>query len=123
MLFLRVYPDRVTVGAGARSFDRERLVRYRQLVVDDAAGADLLGAVASVEAAGWPMHGDHLAVGPRDLRSDDPDRARLLRHTALWAADDLPHPGMLGSRRFVDWCVRRWEQQLPLHRWLTDHLD
>jgi uncharacterized protein (TIGR02453 family) len=123
VLFLRVHPDRVMVGAGARSFDRERLARYRQLVMDDAAGADLVRTVADVEAAGWTLHGEQLAVGPRDRRSDDPDRARLLRHTALWAGDDLPHPGVLSSRRFVDWCVRRWEQQLPLHRWLTDHLD
>lgn len=122
VLFLRVHPDRVVIGAGARSFDREGLRRYRHRVVDHAVGRDLVRAVADVEAAGWTIHGERLAVGPRDVRSDDPDRARFLRHTALWASDDLPHPGVLGSRRFVDWCVRRWEQQLPLHRWLTDHL-
>jgi uncharacterized protein (TIGR02453 family) len=122
VLFLRVHPDRVAIGAGARSLDRERLARYRQLIGGDAAGADLVRSVADIEAAGWTIHGEELAVGPRSLGSDDPDRARLLRHTALWSGDDLPHPGVLGSMRFVDWCVRRWEQQLPLHRWLTDHL-
>jgi uncharacterized protein (TIGR02453 family) len=122
VLYLRVHHDRVAIGAGARLLDRDGLARYRRQVVDDGAGGELVRAVADVEAAGWTIHGDQLAVGPRDVRSDDPDRARLLRHTALWAEDDLPHPGVLGSRRFVDWCVRRWAQQLPIHRWLTDHL-
>jgi uncharacterized protein (TIGR02453 family) len=122
MLYLRVHPDHVTLGAGARRLDRDQLRRYRQLVVDEDAGAALVDAVEEVEGAGWTLHGQTLATGPRSVASDDPDRARLLRHTALWAADDLPHPGVLGSTRFVDWCVRRWGQLLPLHRWVVDHL-
>lgn len=122
VLFLRVHPEHVTLGAGARSFDRAHLRAYRQAVVDPDAGGALVDAVASVEGAGWPVHGRTLTTGPRDLRSDDPDRAGLLRHTALWASQDLPHPGVLATARFPAWCVRRWRQLLPLHRWLTDRL-
>lgn len=121
VLFLRVHPDHVTVGAGARSFDRTRLAVYRQAVVGPAGG-ELVQAVDEVAAAGWSVHGRTLATGPRDVASDDPQRQALLCHSALWAADDLPHPGVLSSSRFVGWCVRRWAQQLPVHRWLTDHV-
>lgn len=122
VLFLRLHPDHVALGAGARRLDRQRLRTYRDLVVHPQVGGRLVSAVADVEAAGWPVHGRTLRRGPREHASDDPDRQRLLCHTALWAEDDLDLPGVLGSRRFVDWCVRRWSQQLPLHRWLTDHL-
>lgn len=120
VLFLRLYADRLTIGAGARSLDQPTLHRYRQAVVDPVAGADLVTAVQRVEEAGWPVQGQTLARGPRNVRSDDPDRARLLRHTAVWAARDLELPGVLGTRRFAGWCVRRWAQLLPLHDWLVD---
>ena len=121
VLFLRVHRDHVTLGAGARWFDPPTLRAYRDLVVDDAGGA-LVDGVAAVESAGWPVRGETLATRPRTHHSDDPTRARLLRHTALWAEADLPHPGVLGTARFPGWCVRRWDQLLPLHRWLTDRL-
>lgn len=123
VLFLRIHPRHVTLGCGARWLDRDRLRAYRAAVVDDAAGRALLGAVDAVDDAGWTLHGRTLATGPRGLRVHDPDRARLLRHTALWAADDLPPPKVMGSAgRFARWCVRRWRQQWPLHRWLVDHV-
>lgn len=122
VLFLRVHPDHVTIGAGARSLAPHRLRAWRAAVVDPKVGAGLLGVVDGVERAGWPLQGATLATGPRTVTSDDPDRARLLRHTAVWVGRDLPHPGVLGSSRFASWCVRRWQQQWPLHDWLCTHL-
>lgn len=122
VLFLRLHPDHVTLGAGARRLDRDQLHAYRQAVLDPSVGADLVTAVAEVEDHGWPVHGQTLATGPRRLSSGDPQRHRLLRHTALWTSDDLALPGVLDAARFGKWCVRRWGQQWPLHRWLVDHL-
>ena len=122
VLFLRVHADRVVLGAGARRLDRDQLRTWRRAVVDPTDGRWLVAAVGEVEARGWTVHGHSLARGPRGVHTDDPDRQRLLRHTAAWAQADLDHPGVLGRRRFVDWCVRRWAQVLPLHRWLVDHL-
>jgi uncharacterized protein (TIGR02453 family) len=122
VLYLRLHPDHVTIGAGARRLDGARLHAYRRAVVDPGAGGTLVDAVRRVEGDGWTLRGATLARGPRDLGSTDPDRARLLRHTGLWAADDLPHPRVLGTARFPAWCQRRWARLLPLHRWLTDHL-
>lgn len=123
VLFLRLHADRVVLGAGARWFDPPRLRAYRDAVLDPGRGAALLDAVGAVEGAGWSLHGETLATGPRGRRSDDAGRARLLRHTALWAEDALAPPRVLSSARFAPWCVRRWRQLLPLHRWLTDTLD
>lgn len=123
VLFLRLHVDRLVLGAGARWLAPPRLRDYRDAVVDPARGGALVDAVAAVESAGWPLHGQTLARGPRDVSHDDPDRARLLRHTALWAEQAFPHPGVLGSSRLAVWCARRWAQLLPLHRWLADELD
>ncbi len=122
VLFLRLHPDHVTLGCGARRLDRDQLRAYRQAVVDPTAGSELTTAVAEVEGHGWPVHGQTLARGPRRVRSDDPARQRLLRHTALWTSADLDLPGVLDARRFARWCVRRWRQQWPVHRWLADHI-
>lgn len=123
VLFLRVHPDHVTIGAGARWFERDRLRAYRRAVLDPDRGNALADTVDDVTAAGWMVHGATLRSGPRGITTPDPQRAALLRHTALWAEDDLPVPGVLGTARFPTWCVRRWAQLLPLHRWLTDELE
>lgn len=123
VLFLRLHADRMVLGAGARRLDRDRLRAYRQAVLEPGRGGMLLDAVDAVEDAGWPLFGATLARGPRDVTTDDLERARLLRHTALWAEQVFPVPGVVGTGRFPAWCLRRWGQLLPLHRWLTDRLD
>ncbi len=90
VLFLRVHPDHVTVGVGARWLSPDRLRAYREAVLDADRGGALVEAVEQVRGAGWPLHGATLARGPRGVQVDDPERAELLRHTALWAEADLP---------------------------------
>jgi uncharacterized protein (TIGR02453 family) len=122
-LYLRLTADRLRLAVGATAFDRDRLRRYRGAVVEPDAGEELLAAVKPAGRGGWDLRGETLKQGPRGLFVEDPGRARLLRHGALWAALEVPHPGVLGSpARLASWCLRRWEQQLPLHRWLVDHL-
>ena len=122
VLFLRLRPGSVTLGAGARRLDAAGLKAYRHAVLDPVGGDALAATIHQVTRAGWPLHGATLVRGPRGVATDDPVRAGMLRHTALWAEDDLPVPGVLGSARFAAWCLRRWEQLLPLHRWLHDEL-
>ena len=122
-LYLRLTTDSLRLAVGATAFDRDRLERYRRAVVDPDAGGALLAAVRPAGRGGWELRGETLKQGPRGLSTEDPERARLLRHGALWTALEVPHPGVFGSTaRLAAWCLRRWEQQLPLHRWLVDHL-
>lgn len=120
--YLRITPEQVGVGVGAHRFDRQHLHAYRDRLADPQAGARLLAIVDDLDGAGFPVHGEHYKRVPRGYDPDDEDRARLLRFNALWSATDTDHPGIMGNRRFIGWCVRRWERQAPLHRWLVDEV-
>ena len=120
--YLRLLPDQVGIGVGAHRFDKDRLASYRELVVDATAGTALLAAVDSVERAGYMVHGEHYQRVPTGFDADG-RAADLLRHRALFAGEDVPVPASVHDRRFLGWCLRRWEKMAPLHRWLVDHLQ
>jgi len=122
--FLRVTPDDVGIGVGAHGFDKERLARYRDLVVNPASGGALRGAVAAVTRAGMSVEGEQYKRLPKGFEEPaDPESARLLRFGALWAHQTVEHPPAMSSRRFVSWCLTRWRKQLPIHEWLRDNLQ
>ncbi len=119
---LRITPTTVEVAAGARSFDRDHLRRFRNAVVEPAAGAALLRARTAVAKAGHGIGGEELRSAPRGWSSDDPRRVQLLRHRGLFVTSRSAHPATMGTARFATWCTRRWRQMAPIHRWLVDHV-
>lgn len=119
---LRLTATTVAVAAGARTFDRPHLARFRDAVVDPTAGATLLRAETAIAKAGHELRGEALRTAPRNWSSDDERRARLLRHTGLLVVEESPHPATMGTAGFVGWCVRRWRQMAPVHRWLAAHV-
>jgi hypothetical protein len=46
----------------------------------------------------------------------------MLRHGALWAGSERPHPPGLHTAAIVAYCVDEWRKLKPLHRWLVDTL-
>lgn len=122
--YLRVTPEHVGLGVGAHGFQPAQLAKYREAVAGPVAGHALREAVAKVERAGFPVKGVHYKRTPAGHDTpQDPDLERLLRHNALSTGQDLDHPKVLGQKRFVAWCVSRWTKQLPLHRWLVEHVQ
>jgi uncharacterized protein (TIGR02453 family) len=121
-LFLRLTPEALWVGAGAHHFERDTLAAFREAVADPPRGAALIDAIRQVEAAGRTVHRDEQARQPAGFNVDDPERAQLLRTTALHAMEEEPAAGLVGDPAVVDRCLRRWEAMLPVHRWLTDTL-
>lgn len=121
-LYLRITPTHLGIGAGAHSFDKDRLAAYRAAVVDHKAGRALAQAVGEVESAGFPVKGEHYKQLPRGFEATNDIHKRFLRHASLWTGEDEPHPRSLHSRRLLPYVVRRWAKSLPLHRWLVDTL-
>ncbi len=121
--WVRLTPDAVGVGVGAHGFDKDRLSRFRQAVVDPDLGKRLERAVADVEEAGWEVRGEHYKRVPPGFDAADAFQERLLRFAALWTGEDLGHPAELGSAGIIDWLLERWRRQLPLHRWLVEDLE
>ncbi len=119
--FLRILPDEIGIGVGSHGFDRDRLAAYRAAAADPTSGATLLEAVAATERAGFAVKGEHYKKVPAGFEAEG-ETARLLRYSGLWAGDVVTTPKSLHSKRFVGWCMSRWQKTLPVHRWLVDTL-
>jgi uncharacterized protein (TIGR02453 family) len=121
-LFLRITSSRLTLGAGSHGFDRDRLAAYRDAVVGPASGPRLVRAVRGVEKAGFQVFGEQYKKVPRGYAAKSADQERPLRHGALWAGSERPHPPELHTGAIVAYCVSEWKKLKPLHRWLVDTL-
>jgi uncharacterized protein (TIGR02453 family) len=124
-LYLRITPDVVRFGVGARTFSRGALARYRRAVLDDRTGTELEEVVAALDGRGLEVEGSTLAGSPRGIDTGQlgPARLALLRHTALIVDVDEPAEGLIESPDLLDVAVDRWRQAWPVHRWLVEHVQ
>lgn len=122
MFYVRITADSVGLGAGGHGFAKDRLTAYRDAVLNSSTGPALVDAVAAAESAGWELRGEHYRRLPRGYEAEG-EAERLLRHNALWIAQEEETPQSLGRSAFVDYCMEGWRRMLPLHRWLVDNLQ
>jgi len=121
--YARLTPEGLGVGVGAHGFSKERLTVYRDSVADLKAGARLLDAVRAVEEAGYPLRGEEYKRTPPGFDVNDPERERLLRFSALWAAFEEPDGPWLQTPEALDRPLAHWNKMLPLHRWIVSALS
>lgn len=120
-LFLRIAPDAVIVGAGAHGFNPASLARYRAAVADPTAGPQLGRLVARLERDGHHVGAETYVRTPRGF-TVDADRERLLRHSALHVDAELA-PTLACASKLVPTLLRHWRAFVPLHVWLTEHVQ
>jgi len=112
----------IFAGTGYHVLASDQLVRFRDAVVDDRAGAELETAVAAAESAGIETFGEALKTAPRGYSRDHP-RVRLLRHKSLVAGLRLDGGGNGVSRAAaLDHCRRTWAACAPINAWLDAHV-
>jgi len=119
--YLRLRPQSLGLGAGAHRFDRERLLEYREAVMDPKAGSALKRAATTTRKAGWPVEGERYRRTPAGYEASG-EAERLLRFDALWTGKDENVPEALYRPDFVEYVVERWKKSLPIHRWLVRYL-
>jgi uncharacterized protein (TIGR02453 family) len=119
-LYLRISPDGVLVGAGAHGFGKDQLACYRDAVVADRAGRELIDVVDRLDQAGHQVGGETYTRTPRGYSADGV-AARLLRHSALYADVELP-AALATDPDLVPTLMRYWDVFAPVHRWLTSKL-
>ena len=106
------------IHVGMHGFSKPMLAAYRQAVVDDALGAELVEAVTAVQQTGYTVGGEHYKRVPRGFAADHP-RADWLRHAALFASSgDIPAK-IVTADSFLDVCFDHFEKMAPIHRWLV----
>lgn len=113
---VRVTPNGVDMFAGIRGFPKPMLQAYQQAVVDDSLGADLEAVIAKVQAAGYPIEGEHYKRVPRGYDKDHP-RAHLLLYAGLYASHSGLNP--VASPDLAILVADHLEKMSPVQQWLT----
>jgi uncharacterized protein (TIGR02453 family) len=115
---LRLFGDRIEVGAGIRVLAGEQLAAYRVAVADGRRGrklAEVLGELC--ERGRYTIAGKQLARVPTGYDAEHP-RAALLRRTGMFVCRDAPVGKGASTAKFADDCARHFAAMVPLCRWL-----
>lgn len=119
--FMRVAADAVWLGAGMHHLDGDALKRYRDAVVDDAAGEALASAIAEVERAG------DYAIGsmPRKSFPRGYDKAHPRARYLLW--EGLPAMARMSIEEaqapdFGGRALGHFRNTWPVARWLLEEV-
>jgi uncharacterized protein (TIGR02453 family) len=109
-------------GTGYHVLAADQLTRFRDAIVDDAAGPALERTMATADAAGIETYGEALKIAPRGYPRDHP-RVRLLRHKSLIAGRRLdPGPRGIARDAALDHGRATWAACGPLNAWLDQHV-
>jgi uncharacterized protein (TIGR02453 family) len=116
--FFRLTSKRLILGTGMHAFTPPLLASYREQVQGEPRGKELVKLRASLSKRGYALGGETYKKTPSGVAQDHP-RARLLRHSGLYASLERTHPKELGSARFVNLVATHFTALAPLHRWLS----
>jgi uncharacterized protein (TIGR02453 family) len=107
----------LTAGAGHYELDKSQLDAYREAVIADATGSQLLGIVHKLEAGGYEIGGEELKRTPAGLPHEHP-RARLLRHKRLYVWKNFGLQPWLGTVKAKERVAAAWRDAEPLNDWI-----
>jgi uncharacterized protein (TIGR02453 family) len=118
-LYLHIGSAEVFVAAGQYMMDPAQLARFREAVVDNRRGGDLVAILRKLGRAGFAV-GSHdvLQRVPRGLDPGHP-RAELLKRKGLIVTFPAPPRELLVARPLVDWLVTHTKRAVPLVEWLA----
>ena len=116
--YLRLTASRLVLAGGMIEFQKGTLERYREAVLDDERGENLVSIVDTLRAGGYFVGGEGYKRAPRGVPADHP-RVGLARHRGLFTTLDIEHPAELRTPRFVDFALAHFRSFGPLHAWLV----
>lgn len=123
MLWIRIDSSSIGFASGIR-FSPAVRQRWREAVAGQP-GEALEAALATLKkvrrSCDVDVAGEQTKRVPKPW-SDDHPRAELLRYTGFQARFREPLPKSMSTPKFVAWCVRRFDDLMPVHRWLVDEL-
>jgi uncharacterized protein (TIGR02453 family) len=119
--FFRMLPQRLILGAGMHTFEKDQLERYRRAVVNEKSGKALAALVTKLEKAGYVLAERSRKSVPRGYDPGHP-RADLLLLEGLNAGYDGPVPRDVSSPKFVAFCLKHFKAVWPVAEWLSRYV-
>lgn len=117
---LRITPNDAGLMAGIFGFDKAQLAAYRDAVVDDVLGYELLEAVKQVQANGnYSIIGEHYKRVPRGYIAPEDERAPYLLYNGLYTSLESIPRDIVESREFVDIVLEHFVKMSPIQQWLV----
>lgn len=106
------------VHVGMHMFPKDFLHAYREAILDEKLGNQLVSILEDVGKAGaYQVSEPHYKRVPRGFEAGHP-RAELLRYNALYLSSPVIKPSILAKPEFVDECLDHVAKMIPLHHWL-----
>lgn len=120
--YFHLEPSGIMLGTGVYMFPKDLFPEYRDSVVHPKHGAALAKAVKQVTGKGYYVGGEYYKKVPRGY---DPEHANAeyLRYGGFYAGIDEKPPAELASEKLLDFCLKRYRDMLPVHRWLADMVE
>jgi uncharacterized protein (TIGR02453 family) len=111
--------ENLILGEGLYMFPKQILERYRERVVHPVYGNELKDALQKVQQrGGLSVGGKGYKRVPRGYDPSHPN-AELLLYNGLHVGETTPLPDELFSSRLIEYCMVRFRDLLPIHRWLV----
>lgn len=119
---LQISTRGVEMMAGVFRFAKEQLAVYRDKVIEQTAGGELVDAVAQISAAGaYHLSDKTYKRVPRGFDADHP-RAEWLQYAGLYvSAPQLPVDAAQDAG-LVDAIMTHFRAMAPLQQWLSQHV-
>lgn len=116
------FPEDNFFGGGCYRFTSDHMHTYREAVVDDETGEELVEIVEDLKGKGIQVNGLHYKRTPRGFDKDHP-REELLRHNGLYMSGANLTPALITSPELIDVCFDFAQQISPVVKWLSNVLD
>ncbi len=119
--YFHLEAHQLMLGGGLHAFPKRVLEAYRKAVAGEELGPRLAQIMEALRKDGYDVWGETYKRVPRGYDPDHP-RAKLLRHSGLFAGVTLAPPSELHSPELLDLSFGYYRPLVPLLEWLR-HLD
>jgi uncharacterized protein (TIGR02453 family) len=117
--YIQLSAEGLATGSGTYVMASDQLERYRQAVIDDQLGGELVQVVRTLNRAGCDVTAhETLKTCPRGYPKDHP-RVDLLRHKGLISWKQWPVAAWLGTAQAKKRVVEFLRTSVPLRDWLA----
>ncbi len=117
--YFHVEPNLLMIAAGIHIFSKPILESYRQSVIHEKHGMELVKIVTSLNKQDISLGGKHYKKIPRGF---DPqhERAEYLLYNGLHCMIEQDIPEEFYSERLIEYCYSYYSKMRPLHDWIVE---